>query len=436
MKITRVRWLICALIAVATVVNYIDRNALAVMWPEISADIGATKQDYALLVTCFMVFYAVGQFAFGRLFDVIGVRLGFAVSIAVWSVSIALHAISRSVLGFGVFRALLGISEAGAWPGAVKANAEWFPPRERAFAQGVFNAGASIGAIISAPFVALLFLALGWNGTFVLVGALGFIWLLPWFVVYRGGPRTHPWVGAAERSLILEAPEDARDAAASYVPNVCQLLSHRESWGIIGARFFLDPVWWLFVAWLPIYLSETFGFEIKQIGIFAWVPYVGAMLGSLFGGWLSGELIRRGWSIDRSRKTAITFGGLIMIPALLAARYAADPTAAVLIIAAVLFGFQVAIGNIQTLPSDIFDGKSVGTLAGMGGTAAVAGTLITTWLVPVMTTVSYAPIFALVAALVPACLLCVWLIIGSIRKAKPHGAHLADTTKARTEECA
>jgi ACS family hexuronate transporter-like MFS transporter len=418
-----VRWLIVALIAVATVINYIDRNALAVMWPEISKDVGATKEDYALLVTVFMLFYAAGQFVFGRLFDIIGTRLGFALSIAVWSISIALHSVTHSILSFSIVRAMLGISEAGAWPGAVKANAEWFPARERALAQGVFNAGASIGAIISAPLIALLFVWLGWRGTFILIGAIGFVWLLPWLIIYRAGPDKHPWVSAAERVLILDAPtEQPAVPKVEYAPNVRQLLGHRQTWGILATRFFIDPIWWLFVSWLPIYLADTFGFDIKQIGIFAWVPYVGAMIGSLGGGWLSGRLIGAGWSVDRARKWVITLGGAIMAPALLGAVLATDPVWAVVTIAFVLFGFQIAIGNIQTLPGDIFNGKSVGSLAGLGGMAAVAGTLITTWLVPVMTRDSYAPIFILVAALVPASLLALWLVTGRVEKvdAPPH----------------
>ena len=412
-----VRWLIVALIAVATVINYIDRNALAVMWPQISKDVGATKEDYALLVTVFMLFYAAGQFVFGRLFDIIGTRMGFALSIAVWSISIALHSVTHSILSFSIVRAMLGISEAGAWPGAVKANAEWFPARERALAQGVFNAGASIGAIISAPLIAVLFLWLGWRGTFILIGAIGFVWLLPWLIIYRAGPDKHPWVSAAERALILDAPaEQPAVPKVEYVPNVRQLLGHRQTWGILTTRFFIDPIWWLFVSWLPIYLADTFGFDIKQIGIFAWVPYVGAMIGSLGGGWLSGRLIGAGWSVDRARKWDITLGGAIMAPALLGAVLATDPVWAVVTIAFVLFGFQIAIGNIQTLPGDIFNGKSVGSLAGLGGMAAVAGTLITTWLVPVMTRDSYAPIFILVAALVPASLLALWLVTGRVEK--------------------
>ena len=419
---SNMRWVIVGLIAIATVINYIDRNALAVMWPAIASEIGASKEDYALLVTIFMLFYALGQFVFGKLFDAIGVRLGFALSIGVWSISIALHALASSITSFAVFRALLGTSEAGAWPGAVKANAEWFPPKERAFAQGIFNAGASIGAIVSAPLIAVMFLTMGWKGTFLLVGALGFIWVLPWLVIYRAGPDRHPWVSAAERALILDRPAvKTTDApvAPVYVPSLRQLLSHRQSWGVILSRFFLDPIWWLFVSWLPIYLAETFHFDIKQIGIFAWVPFVGAMLGSLLGGALSGWLIKSGRTPGMARKLSATLGGVIMTPCLIAAPLMTDPTLAVLVIAGVLFGFQVAIGNIQTIPGDLFDGRSVGSLAGVGGMAAVAGTLITTWLVPVMTKVSYGPIFILVAALVPLSILSLWFVTGPIAPVQP-----------------
>ncbi|MFN4097069.1 MAG: MFS transporter, partial [Sphingomonas sp.] len=197
--------------------------------------------------------------------------------------------------------------------------------------------------------------------------------------------------------------------AAGYAPSMGQLLRHRQAWAVMSGRFFLDPIWWLFVSWLPIYLNESFGFDVKQIGMFAWVPFVGAMAGSLSGGWLSGRLIRRGWSTDRARKSVIALGCIIMLPALLLTATAATPLYAVLLIAAILFGFQVAINNIQTLPSDWFGGGAVGSLAGISGTAAVAGTLITTWLVPAMTKTSFAPIFILGAALVPLSLICIFI---------------------------
>lgn len=416
MRSSSFRWWVITLIALATVINYIDRNALAVMWPEVSKDIGADKADYALLVTVFMVAYAVGQSLFGKIFDVIGTRMGFALSIVVWSLSIAGHALVRSLIPLALLRVTLGLSEAGNWPGAAKANALWFPQKERAFAQGIFNAGASAGAIISAPLVGvLLFPAFGWQATFVIVGLLGLLWLLPWLWLYKSDPDVHPWLSEKERAYILGADDLGVPAWANpYAPNMRQLLRHRQSWAIILSRFFLDPVWWLFVSWLPIYLNETFGFDVKQIGAFAWVPFVGAMLGSLSGGWFSGALIARGWSVDAARKTAIGLGCAIMLPALLLTMTAATPLYAVLLIAAILFGFQVAINNIQTLPSDWFGGGAVGSLAGISGTAAVAGTLITTWLVPEMTKVSFAPIFALAAVIVPLSLLSVWLIGGRI----------------------
>ena len=406
MKPSPLRWTIVGLIALATIVNYIDRNALAVMWPEISRQIGASKDDYALLITVFMLAYALGQLLFGKLFDVLGVRRGFTLSISAWSLSIGLHALTASIGTFAIVRGMLGLSEAGAWPGAVKANAQWFPPQERAFAQGMFNAGASLGAIVSAPLIALLFLEFGWRGTFALVAVLGFAWLVPWLILYR-----------ADADRRADSTQDAHrldDDATLQALTLKQLMRHRQSWGIVLARFFLDPIWWLFVSWLPIYLAETFGFDIKQIGLFAWVPYVGAMLGSLFGGWCSGRLIVSGRDVHCARKWTITLGAALMLPGLIAAMHAATPTFAVLAICVVLFGFQVAIGNVQTLPGDVFRGSSVGSLAGIGGMAAVVGTLITTWLVPSLTVHSYAPAFALAAALIPLALIAVWWVAGSI----------------------
>ena len=410
------RWAVIAMIAAATVINYIDRNALAVMWPQVSKDIGADKSDYALLVTVFMLAYAFGQALFGRIFDVVGTRMGFAIAIVIWSMSIGLHSVARTLGVFAVLRVTLGIGEAGNWPGAAKANALWFPAKERAFAQGIFNAGASLGGIISAPFVALLFAGFGWQGTFLVIAAFGLLWLLPWLWLYRSDPATHPWLSENERAHILGGSGAENIAATAaitgYSPNFREMLSHKQSWAVIVSRFFLDPVWWLFVSWLPIYLAETFGFDVKQIGYFAWVPFVGAMLGSLSGGWMSGALIGRGWSALNARRVMITAGGVIMMPALLLTMGAADPLYAVLLIAVVLFGFQVAINNIQTLPADFFGGGTVGSLAGISGAAAVAGTLITTWLVPELTKVSFAPIFAIAAGLVPIAILSVWLLGG------------------------
>ena len=414
------RWLVIALVALATIINYIDRAALAVMWPGIAADLGMDKRDYANIITIFLVGYAVGQSVFGRLFDALGTRVAFLLSIVVWSGAIALHFVARSALSFSLFRALLGLGEAGNWPGATKAVAEWFPVRERALGQGIFGAGASLGSVIAPPLVALLYAWIGWKATFVLIGALGFVWIVPWMILYKSGPATHPWIGAAERAHILAGQPQARGAEDDYVPTLGQLLRHRQSWGVIGARFFIDPVWWLFVSWLPLYLNERFHFDVKQIGMFAWVPYVGAAIGALGGGWLCGRLLERGWSVDRARKTVIALGLALMLPALLLSAVAQTPLLAVLAIGVILFGFQAAITNIQTLPSDFFSGKTVGSLAGLGGTSAVLGTIACMQLVPLLTAGgNYTPFFALGAALVPLVFVALWLG-GRIARVEPH----------------
>lgn len=418
MKRKGLRWLIVSLVALATVINYIDRNALAVMWPSVSVDLGFDKNDYALILSFFMVGYAIGQSLFGKLFDMIGTRLGFVLAIVVWSVSIMLHAAVRSVGALGAARFSLAVGEAGNWPGATKCNAEWFPIDERALAQGIFNSGAALGAVASAPCVALLYIQFGWQGTFFALGVLGFVWLIPWLLVYKAPPERHPWLSAEEREYILSGQQPKNQSSEdgeALAPGWLEMLRYRQSWAVITSRFFLDPVWWLFVSWLPIYLADQFGFDIKQIGLFAWVPYVGAAIGAMFGGWLAGALLKKGWTVNAARKFTITAGGVIMLPTLIATAYAATPLAAVLMIALILFGFQLAIGNIQTLPSDFFSGKSVGSLAGAGGTAAVVGVLITTWIVPAVTKDSYVPFFVLGALLVPLAVVSVWGFGGQIR---------------------
>jgi ACS family hexuronate transporter-like MFS transporter len=411
-KLKHLRWLVVSLVALATVINYIDRSALAIMWPGIAEDLGLDKSDYANIITVFMISYAIGQSLFGKIFDSIGTRLGFLLSIVVWSVSIALHAVAASVTSFAIFRAMLGLGEAGNWPGATKANAEWFPIKERALAQGIFNAGASLGSIIAPPLIAFLYAFLGWQATFIVIGSLGILWILPWLIVYKSSPDSHPWITEEERQHILTGQRctSEKQQDKEYVPTMGQLLRHRQTWGVIAARFFIDPIWWLFVAWLPLYLNEKFGFDVKQIGAFAWLPYVGAAIGALFGGWFSGHLMSRGWSVNKARRSAIVLGCMVMLPALLLTSLAATPWMAMGLIALILFGFQTAIGNVQTLPSDYFSGKTVGTLAGISGTSAVLSVIITIQLVPMMTKGGdYTPFFILGAALVPLALISLWL---------------------------
>ena len=277
MKKSGLRWVIVSLVAVATVVNYIDRGALAVLWPEISNDLGLTKTDYAIIINVFTFAYAFGQTLFGKIFDWIGTRLGFVLAIGVWSLATMLHAAANSLLTFSLFRGLLGVSEAGNWSGATKANAEWFPIKERALAQGIFNSGAAIGGIVSAPIVGILFVFFNsWQITFIAIGALGLVWLVPWLIVYKSGPESHPWLSDEERNYILTGQRNEEtNEVAEYAPTSGEILSRKESWGVIMASFFLDPIWWLFVGWLPLYLNETYGFGVAEIAQYAAIPYVG-----------------------------------------------------------------------------------------------------------------------------------------------------------------
>ena len=424
MKIKGLRWVIVSLVALATIINYIDRGALAVLWPEISGELGLSKTDYAIIINVFTFAYAFGQSLFGKIFDWIGTRLGFVLAIGVWSLATILHAAAHSLLTFSLFRGLLGVSEAGNWPGATKANAEWFPIKERALAQGIFNSGAAIGGIISAPIVGLLFLWFNsWQATFIVIGALGLLWLVPWLIVYKTGPESHPWLDEAERNYILTGQRNEEThEVAEYAPTSGEILSRKESWGVILASFFLDPIWWLFVGWLPLYLNETYGFGVAEIAKYAAVPYVGAMFGAWFGGLLAQNRIKAGWSVNKTRKFVIGLGGLIMLVCLLMTIKASTPLTAVLLMAAILFGFQTAVGNIQTLPSDFFSGKSVGSLAGFAGTAAKLAVVLLNFLIPVITVKSYAPAFAVGAGLAIMTVLSVLVLCPRIQPLSPRSA--------------
>ncbi len=423
----KLRWLIVSLVALATIINYIDRGALAVLWPEISNDLGLTKTDYAIIINVFTFAYAFGQTLFGKIFDWIGTRLGFVLAIGVWSLATMLHAVANSLLTFSIFRGLLGVSEAGNWPGATKANAEWFPIKERALAQGIFNSGAAIGGIVSAPIVGLLFIWFGsWQATFIVIGALGFLWLVPWLVVYKSGPADHPWLDQAEREYILTGQRNVEThQAAEYAPTSAEILSRKESWGVILASFFLDPIWWLFVGWLPLYLNETYGFGVAEIAKYAAVPYIGAMFGAWFGGLLAQNRIKAGWSVNKTRKFVISLGGLIMLVCLLLTIKASTPLTAVLLMAAILFGFQTAVGNIQTLPSDFYSGESVGSLAGFAGTAAKLAVVLLNFLIPVITVKSYAPAFAVGAGLAIMTVLSVLVLCPRIQPLSPRSVDTA-----------
>ena len=351
----------------------------------------------------FLVAYAIGQSVSGKMFDKIGTRAGFVVSITLWGIATSLHAFARGVFTFSFFRVLLGLGEAGNWPGAVKSNAEWFPTKERALAQGIFNSGAAMGSIVAPPLIAIVWVAIGWKMTFMLLGVLGIFWVIPWLIFNKALPENHSWITEDEKKHILSGMEQIKDDKEKPGLSMMQILSHRESWAVLASRFFVEPIWWLFVGWMPIYLADVYGFNVKEIGFFAWVPYVGAALGSLSGGWFSGHLMFNGSTVDQARKKTILVGCAIMFVGLIATILMGDtPEKFVAIVAVVLYGFQFVISNIQTIPSDLFSGKSVGSLAGLGGTVGIFSVIVMNFLVPVITdNYSYTPIFIMIAVFVP-----------------------------------
>ena len=426
MKIKGLRWWVIGLIALATVINYIDRQALPVLWPDIAKDLypekttDERKEIYAIISTLFIFSYAFGQAIFGKIFDKLGTRIGFTLSIGFWSIATALHAFAKGVVSLSIFRSLLGVSEAGNWPGAAKGNAEWFPTKERAFAQGLFNSGAAIGGIVAFPTIGLLSVYFNWQYIFILVGITGLLWLIPWWILVKSPPKKHPWITDEERKYILTGQKNQDENNDGefddgYNPNTVKMLSHRESWGVIIASAALDPIWWLFIFWIPIYLNEVYGMDVKSIGFYAWVPYVGAMIGAWFGGLLAQNRIKAGWTVNKTRKFVITLGCIIMLPSLLAMANPGGPETAVILMAVILFGFQTAIGNVQTLPSDLFGGKTVGTLSGFAGMAAKLGAFGLTAFVPWLTLGgNYTPAFIIGAALTIITAASIWILCPKI----------------------
>ena len=433
MKLKGLRWWVVGLIATATVINYIDRQALGVLWPDIAADLypnedsDGRKEIYSWITGSFIFFYAIGQALFGKIFDWIGTRLGFAISIGVWSIATALHAFASGAWSFAIFRSILGLAEAGNWPGAAKGNAEWFPTQERAFAQGLFNSGAAIGGIIAIPAIGLMTIFFSWKIIFIVIGLIGLLWLIPWFIIVKAPPKYHPNITEEERNYILNGQKIVNDKISlednnvdEYNPSTGELIKHRESWGVVIASAAIDPIWWLFVVWIPIYLNGVYDMDVKTIAIYGWVPYVGAMLGAWFGGLLAQNRIKSGWNVNKTRKWVITLGCIIMFPSFFLLMNPGSPTNAVIIMAFILFGFQTAIGNVQTLPSDLFGKNTVGTLAGIAGMAAKFGAFGLTILVPIITAgENYTPAFYVGAALTILALFAIWFLIPKIEPLKP-----------------
>jgi MFS transporter, ACS family, hexuronate transporter len=371
------RWWIAGLIFLATLINFVNRLTISVLAPVITTQLHLSASQFAGVTNAFLIAYTISQGLSGRMYDRIGVKRGFTVSIVVWSLASMAHAFARGLVSLDCFRFLLGLGEAGNWPGAAKVIADWFPVRQRALGMGIFNSGTSIGSVVAAPLIVWVDLRFGWHATFLAIGGAGFVWLALWLWFYEI-PERHRLLTPQEYAVIREreiGQEQAEPPKRRPAPPLGNLLRCRQTWAIVVARFCADPVWWLYITWLPLYLSRVHGFSLQQIGWFAWVPFVAADAGSLGGGWISGFLISRGWSVNRARKAVIAGGMVAMSAGLLAAR-ANTAAGALAWIAVVLFGFQGWINNVQTLPSDYFPEEAVGAVTGMGGVGAGIGAMI------------------------------------------------------------
>jgi ACS family hexuronate transporter-like MFS transporter len=360
-----------------------------------------TNVHYSRVVTAFLLAYTISQSVSGRVLDRIGTRAGFMLFVGIWTAASMLHSTARSAVQLAGFRFLLGFGEAGNWPGAAKAVAEWFPIRERAFGMAIFNSGASIGAVVAPPMIAYVALTFGWRSAFFIGATLSTVVMVLWFLLYRA-PAEHPRLSASERAHILsdQAPTDAA-AVVSKRPWL-SLFRHRQVWALVAARFFTDPIWWFLISWLPNYLKNERGFSLALIGLFAWIPFLVADVGNLSGGGISSLLIRRGWTVDRARKTVMV-SSILLVPLGVAAVVTATSDAvAIAGISLIAFGFQSWIVNVLTLPSDCFPKQDVGSVAGIGGTAAGIASMLFTLLVGyIVDTIGYTPVYVIVGLMAP-----------------------------------
>jgi ACS family hexuronate transporter-like MFS transporter len=415
-KIRGVRWWIIGMICMLTVINYIDRMTLAVLAPTIREEFGMSNTSYSQVVTIFLLGYTISQALSGRILDKIGTRAGFMLFVGVWTVASMLHSTARSVVQLGAFRFLLGLGEAGNWPGAAKAVAEWFPVRERAFGMAIFNSGASIGAVVAPPLIAWVALTYGWRKAFFIGAILSSIVMVAWFFFYRT-PANHPNLSESELKHI-QSDQTSTDALSVETKRPwLSLFRHRQVWAVMAARFFSDPIWWFLISWLPNYLKSERGFSLALIGLLAWIPFLFADIGNLVGGAVSSLLIKRGWSVDRARKTVLVLSAL-MVPTGVAMVVGAPSDAiAIAGISVIAFGFQSWIVNVHTLPSDCFPKQDVGSVFGIGGTSAGIASMGFTLLVGyIVDRFSYTPVFIMVGLMAPLAAVLLLLIMRRIER--------------------
>ena len=423
-----VRWWVLGLVFLATTVNYVDRQVLSVLQKTLQDVLKFSNTEYGRITGAFLLAYAIFHPLAGRFIDALGIRLGFTVAIIIWSVGACAHALAGYFVGqtvqlFGytlnaavvvliLARFLLGAGEAGNFPAAIKTVAEWFPKKERAFATGIFNAGTNVGAMIAPPIVYFLVQWSGWQGAFVFTGLIGAAWIFLWLAFYYR-PAEHPRLSKEEYNHIHSDPEEKVTGTEQGIP-FSEIIRHRQAWGFILAKSLTDPIWWFYLFWLPGYLSRDKGFTLATLAALLWIPYLWADFGSVGGGWLSSFLIKKGWSVDRSRKTALLAAALCM-PVAILALITRNNILVMCLIGVACAGHQAWSANLFTLTSDTFPKRAVGSVVGLGQTGgATAGFIFTNIIGNVVDTVGYTPLFIIAGCFHVTAFILICLIFGKI----------------------
>ena len=432
MRIGYYRWVICFLLFLAATVNYIDRQVIGILKPTLQGEFGWSEVDYADIVFSFQLAYAIGLVLAGRVMDKLGVKTGFSIAIVVWSLAAMAHAeaeiigvpaaavlsmfgmtYSVSVAGFMAARFALGLGEAGNFPASIKSIAEWFPKRERALATGLFNSGTNVGALVTPLVVPWITLTWGWYWAFVVTGAIGFAWLVLWWFTYDH-PDRHPRVSAAELAHIQADPPDS----AVHIP-WRTLLRHKQTWAFAIGKFMTDPIWWLYLFWIPDFFNRNHGINLTTIGPPLVAIYLIADGGSIGGGWLSSALIKRGWSVNAGRKMAMLVCALAVVPMIFASG-AKNMWVAVALIGIAAAAHQGWSANMFTMASDMFPRKAVGSVVGFGGMAGAVGGMLIAKLTGyiLQATGSYVPVFLIAAFTYLTALAIIHLIVPRLEPAK------------------
>jgi len=406
------RWYIAGMLMLVTTINYLDRNSLSVAQVELERRFHMTNTDYGYMTFAFLLAYGIMHPFMGRIIDLLTTRRGMALAVAWWSVANIAHAFCRSVFSFAALRALLGIGEAGNFPGAAKAVAEWFPAKERAVATGIFNLGAGLGAAIAPPLIGVLILRFGWQAAFITTGLIGLVWLVGWLLLYRQ-PESHPLLTEEEFNHIRSSATNISSTEPTSPGIWKEVIARKELWALLIARSLTDPVWLFFTMWLPKYFKAERGFDIKEIAMFVWIPFLAADLGSIVGGGISAYFIKRGWPVILARKTALLISAALM-PTALPAVFVGNWVWALVFMSIPTFGHQSWAASVLTLPGDLFPKRLVASAYGITGTLGIlAGSVVMIVVGKVVDVSSYTPIFVAAGFMHLVAASIIWLLIRS-----------------------